>query len=165
MWHQDLVKGDLWFSTQINLWNTVNCKWSQAVNFVTKRAKITPTLERILLREIRGLKISYIQQQAYCLAQDAIEMFHEARKRRTDTQSKYCNLHAHVPSVKNMVVNVASQWAGLYFCSCVCKLYRPPALMFELSLDEKQNINLLWPYCPMLILWVLWPHTRFFSLS
>ena len=46
----------------------------------------------------------------------------------------------------NEVVTITSQWAGLCFCSGVCKLYRPPALTFELSLDEKQKIILLWPY-------------------
>ena len=45
----------------------------------------------------------------------------------------------------NEVVTITSQWAGLCFCSRVCKLYRPPALTFELSLDEKQKIKLLWP--------------------
>ena len=50
--------------------------------------------------------------------------------------------------LKNEVINVTNQWVGLCFCSCVCKLYHPPALIFELSLDEKQNIKLLWPYQP-----------------
>ena len=48
-----------------------------------------------------------------------------------------------LPTLKNEVVNVTNQWAGLCFCSCVCKLHCPPTLIFELSLDEKQNIKLL----------------------
>ena len=51
-----------------------------------------------------------------------------------------------LPTLKHEVVNVTNQWAGLCFCSCVCKLHRPPALIFELSLDEKQKFKLLWPY-------------------
>ena len=50
-----------------------------------------------------------------------------------------------LPTLKNEVVNATNQWAGLYFCSCVCKLHHLPALIFELSLDEKQKIKLLWP--------------------
>ena len=55
----------------------------------------------------------------------------------------YCRLHADTK--KNEVINVTNQWAGPCFYSCVCKLYCPPTLMFEQSLDEKQNIKLLWP--------------------
>ena len=33
----------------------------------------------------------------------------------------------------------------LCFFSCVCKQCRPPALIFYIALDEKQNIKLLWP--------------------
>jgi hypothetical protein len=40
---------------------------------------------------------------------------------------------------KDEVVNVKNQWAGLCSYSCVCKLCCPPALIFELSLDEKQK--------------------------
>ena len=32
------------------------------------------------------------------------------------------------------------------FPGYVCKQCRLPALMFHISLDEKQNIKLLWPY-------------------
>ena len=46
--------------------------------------------------------------------------------------------------LKNEIINEQTV-GGLCFCSCVCKLHRPPALIFELSLDEKQNIKLLWP--------------------
>ena len=53
---------------------------------------------------------------------------------------RYRRLHAEAK--KNEVVNVTNHWAGLCFC---CKLHRPPALIFELSLDEKQNIKWLWP--------------------
>ena len=50
-----------------------------------------------------------------------------------------------LPTLKNEVVNVTNQWAGLCFCSYVCKLHCPPALIFEFSLDEKQKTKLLWP--------------------
>ena len=46
---------------------------------------------------------------------------------------------------KVAIINVTNQWAGLCFCLCICKLCRPPTLIFELSLDEKQTIKLLWP--------------------
>jgi hypothetical protein len=50
-----------------------------------------------------------------------------------------------VETKEDEVVNVINQWVGLCFYSCVYKLCRPPALILELSLDEKQKIILLWP--------------------